>query len=162
MRMSTTADLRPTPTRFRYRTAIIAASVVLIPALIGAARRNSGEPVQQTGAAESSSPVARGEYLANRVAMCVQCHSGRDANGNILESEKFKGASIPMRSPYPNKEWAVRAPALAGLPGFTDLQIVTLLTEGHAGERPAPRPPMPPFRMNKADAEAIAAYLRSR
>ena len=37
-----------------------------------------------------------------------------------------------------------------------------LLTEGHAGDRPAPMPPMPPFRMNKQDAEAIAAYLRSR
>jgi hypothetical protein len=30
------------------------------------------------------------------------------------------------------------------------------------GGRQAPRPPMPPFRMAKADAEAIVAYLRSR
>jgi hypothetical protein len=28
--------------------------------------------------------------------------------------------------------------------------------------RPSPRRPMPPFRMNKADAEAIVAFLRSR
>jgi hypothetical protein len=28
--------------------------------------------------------------------------------------------------------------------------------------RPSPRRPMPPFRMNRPDAEAIAAFLRSR
>ena len=160
MRMSTSASSRPV----RFRTAFFVLSVLLIPVLIGATRRTAlvSAPPQQAGAAESNSPVARGEYLANRVAMCVQCHSGRDAHGNLLESEKFKGAAIPVRSPYPNKEWAFRAPALAGLPGFTDAQVVTLLTEGHAGERPAPRPPMPPFRMSKQDAEAIVAYLRSR
>jgi len=37
-----------------------------------------------------------------------------------------------------------------------------LLTEGHAGDRPAPKPPMPPFRMNREDAQAILQYLRSK
>jgi mono/diheme cytochrome c family protein len=165
MRMSTTADSRPARLR---RITIIAASIVLIPALLVGARRQPAGPAPQAQEktqivpAESNSPVARGEYLANRVAMCVQCHSGRDGQGNILESEKFKGALIPVHSPYANKEWALRAPAIAGLPGFTDAQIVTLLTEGHAGDRQPPRPPMPPFRMSRADAEAIVAYLRTR
>lgn len=165
--MSTTADSRPRDLRLR-RITIVAAFVVLIPAILFGSRRQpaasapQAQEKMQVVQAETSSPVARGEYLANRVAMCVQCHSGRDSAGNILESEKFKGAPIPVHSPYPNKEWAFRAPAIAGLPGFTDAQIVTLLTEGHAGDRQAPRPPMPPFRMNRADAEAIVAYLRTR
>lgn len=106
--------------------------------------------------------VARGDYLVNNVALCVQCHSPRDQRGNIIPNERLTGGPLPVRGPSWDQEWAYRAPALAGLPGFTDEQIVMLLTEGHAGDRPAPRRPMPPFRMNRADAEAIASYLRSR
>src|SRR6476646_7538298 len=110
--MSTTADSRPTGIRRRRFIIIIASVVIVLPALLLGARRQP-----QNVSAETNSPVARGEYLANRVAMCVQCHSGRDAQGNILESEKFKGAPIPLHSPYPNREWAFRSPAIAGLPG---------------------------------------------
>jgi mono/diheme cytochrome c family protein len=108
----------------------------------------------------SASAVARGEYLANRVAMCVQCHSTRDDKGVILESKKFRGGVIPFKSPWLDSEWAYQAPSLAGLPGFTDGQIVALLTEGRATGRQPPRSPMPPFRMSPDDAAAIAAYLR--
>jgi mono/diheme cytochrome c family protein len=114
------------------------------------------------GATRVAGDVPRGEYLVNSVAMCVQCHSPRDQRGNLIPDKKLTGASIPVRGPSWDSEWAYKAPALAGLPGFTDEQIVTLLTEGHAGDRPAPQRPMPPFRMNKQDAEAIVAYLRSR
>ena len=118
--------------------------------------------VSSARSAQAPGDVARGEYLANNVAMCVQCHSPRDAHGAILTSEKFTGAPIPVRGPEWAGPWAYRAPAIAGLHGFTDDQIVMLLTEGHLGDRPAPQRPMPPFRMNKQDAEAIVAYLRTR
>ena len=130
----------------------VAALVILVFAFRGGAART----VQAQG------DVARGEYLANNVAMCVQCHSPRDAQGNILTREKFTGAPIPVRGPEWAGQWAFRAPAIAGLHGFTDDQIVMLLTEGHLGDRPAPSRPMPPFRMNKQDAEAIVSYLRTR
>src|SRR5690242_10253777 len=32
-----------------------------------------------------------GRYLAERVAMCVECHSGRDSDGNIIDSERYLG-----------------------------------------------------------------------
>ena len=128
------------------------------PARSGATPAPQPKVVPQGGAA---SVVARGEYLANRVAMCVQCHSMRDDKGVILESKKFRGGAIPFKSPWPDSEWAYQAPSLAGLPGFTDEQIVALLTEGRATGRQAPRSPMPPFRMSPDDAAAIAAYLRS-
>jgi mono/diheme cytochrome c family protein len=118
---------------------------------------------RQTPPARGAVPadVARGEYLVNSVAMCVQCHSPRDQRGRIIDNERLTGAPMPVRGPGWGPEWAYRAPALAGLPGFTDEQIVMLLTEGHAGDRPAPMRPMPPFRMNRPDAEAVTAYLRS-
>jgi mono/diheme cytochrome c family protein len=120
------------------------------------------KPATPATAGRVAGDVARGDYLVNNVAMCVQCHSPRDQRGNIIASQKLTGAPIPVRGPSWDSDWAYRAPALAGLPGFTDEQIVMLLTEGHAGDRPSPNRPMPPFRMNKQDAEAIAAYLRSR
>jgi mono/diheme cytochrome c family protein len=125
------------------------------------APQKPGTPAATT-ATKVTGDVARGDYLVNNVAMCVQCHSPRDQRGNIIANQKLTGASMPVRGPAWDSDWAYRTPALAGLPGFTDEQIVLLLTEGHAGDRPAPQRPMPPFRMNKQDAEAIAAYLRSR
>src|SRR5262245_48724362 len=61
--------------------------------------------------------VAHGRYLAEHVAMCIECHSGRDAQGNILEDELFFGGPIPFATPWPN-DWATRAPRNRGLPGY--------------------------------------------
>ena len=106
--------------------------------------------------------VARGEYIVNSVAMCVQCHSPRTPDGTIIQQQKLGGAPMPVRGPLWIDEWAFRAPTIAGLPGFTDDQIIMLLTEGRAGpDREPPTPPMPPFRMAKDDARAVVAYLRS-
>lgn len=106
--------------------------------------------------------AARGEYLATRVAMCVQCHSPRDEKGEIIEALRFTGAPIPFKAPYAHSEWAPAAPSIRSLPGFTDEQMVMLLTEGRAGDRTAPRRPMPPFRMSPDDARAIIAFLRAQ
>jgi mono/diheme cytochrome c family protein len=142
----------------------------LLVAFAGTARMASQSQSRTASPPQTQAPpapqgnaalVAQGEYLANRVAMCVQCHSPRDEHGNVLMSERFHGAALPVTSPYANRPFALRAPNIAGLPGFTDDQIITLLTEGHAGDRNPPQPPMPPFRMSRADAQAIVAYLRT-
>lgn len=136
----------------------VAASFVVLLAAAGSARTSSqaAQPAPNTAAL-----VAQGEYLANRVAMCVQCHSPRDIEGNVILTQRFHGGAIPVLSPYPNRQFASQAPNIAGLPGFTDDQIITLLTEGRATDRTPPRPPMPPFRMSRQDAQAIVAYLRT-
>jgi mono/diheme cytochrome c family protein len=118
------------------------------------------EPADPAG--DAPALVARGEYIANKASMCVQCHSGRDTHGEIIESEKFRGGAIPFKSPYGGTQWADRAPNISGLPGFTDDQIIALLTTGQATDRDPPRRPMPPFRMTPEDARAVVAYLRSR
>jgi mono/diheme cytochrome c family protein len=105
--------------------------------------------------------VARGSYLVHHVAMCVQCHTPRDANGELDRTRLLKGAPIPVRSPVPAQQWAVSAPAIAGLPGFSDEDEITLLTTGRRPGNPVPKPPMPLFRLTREDAEAVVAYLRS-
>ena len=105
--------------------------------------------------------VSRGRYIAQHVAMCVQCHSPRDPAGNLVTARLFHGAPIPVRSPFAAQDWALRAPHIAGLPGYTQEQAVRLLTEGVTASGGTPRPPMPPFRMQREDAEAVAAFLKS-
>ena len=130
-----------------------AVAAVLLVAVAGFSVRAAGD--------DDSARVARGEYLVNDVAMCVQCHTPRDERGELLRSKLLQGAPIPVTSPYPNDGWAYVAPRLAGLSPWTEEQIVTLLTTGARPDGQRPRPPMPPFRMTREDAEAVVAYLES-
>lgn len=112
--------------------------------------------------ATSTSPVVeRGGYLANHVAMCVQCHSPRDRSGELEGERLFTGGAIPVESPFRAPRWAFHAPNLRHVPGYTEEQFVTLLTTGIRPSGDEPRSPMPPYRMNEDDAAAIYAYLRS-
>ena len=111
------------------------------------------------GQAQRGGDVKRGEYLVNHVAMCVECHSPRTPDGALDPRRLLQGAPMPVRSPFPGQQWAFRAPRLAGLPSFTDEEIIGILTQAPGARRPMP--PMPPFRMSTEDAAAVAAYLRS-
>jgi hypothetical protein len=103
----------------------------------------------------------RGEYLVESVAMCGECHTPRDSQGQIDNSRWLQGAPMwftPVAS-YP--DWAYRAPALAGLPGFTDDDMTMILEKGLQPTGRPIRPPMHVFHMSHEDAMAIVAYLRS-
>jgi hypothetical protein len=100
-------------------------------------------------------------YIVESVAMCIERHSGRDGEGNILESERFLGGPIPFAPPWPNT-WAMRAPRNRGLPGYTDALALRLLRQGAIGRRGEQlRPPMPRFHMSVQDAADVIAYMRS-
>jgi mono/diheme cytochrome c family protein len=128
----------------------------LSPASGEAAPQDSPPPMPIT-----DTQIARGRYLVERVVMCAECHSSRDAHGHILADKRFKGGPIPFSPPWPNN-WANRAPRIAGLPGYTDELIVRLLTQGAIDRRGHQlRLPMPRFHMEESDALAVAAYLRT-
>ena len=61
----------------------------------------------------------------------------------------------------PIKNWADRAPAIAGLPGITQQEAERILEQGTGQEGEALRPPMHIYHMTRADAKAIIAYLNS-
>jgi mono/diheme cytochrome c family protein len=101
-----------------------------------------------------------GRYIAEHVAMCVECHSGRDSAGNIVDSERYDGSPLPFIPP--SADWATRAPRNRGLPGYTDAMAMRLLTQGAIGRDGRQlRPPMPRFRMTPQDAADVIAWLRS-
>jgi mono/diheme cytochrome c family protein len=106
--------------------------------------------------------IEHGQYLVMHVAMCVQCHTPRTGRGELDQSQLLQGAPMPIESPFPTQTWAFEAPKIAGLPGgWTVEGMIQLLQTGKSPGGQSPRPPMPPFRMHRDDAEAIALYLRS-
>ena len=118
-------------------------------------------PLQAQKAALPRGNVEHGRYIVEHVAMCVECHSGRDDHGNIVTSERFLGAPIPFAPKWPN-DWAMRAPRNKGLPGYSDDLALRLLTQGAIGRNGEQlRPPMPRFRMTVQDAADVIAYMRS-
>ncbi len=107
--------------------------------------------------------IEHGRYLVDRVGQCPECHTPRDADGNLVVTQYLQGAPVPVKAPpYPNMRWAFQAPAIAGLVGYPDPDEMKLLTEGIVARTgQPPTPPMPRFRMTREDAEAVIAYLRS-
>lgn len=117
-------------------------------------------PVRAT-VGELSGDIEHGRYLAENVAMCVECHSARDARGNIVATRRYLGAPIPFQPAWP-ADWAPRAPRNRGLPGYDDTQAFRLLTEGSIDrEGRQLRAPMPRYFMSRQDAADVIAYLRS-
>ena len=109
-----------------------------------------------------SGDVARGRYLVERVAMCGECHSTRNDAGDIIPETRLKGGAMPARVPWP-ADWPLQVPRIAGLPGYSDLEALRVLTEGaikRNGIRA--RAPMPRFRMSVADAGDVIAFLRTQ
>jgi mono/diheme cytochrome c family protein len=109
----------------------------------------------------AAAKIARGEYLVNNVANCIQCHTPRTADGEIDRQRLLQGAPIPMASPWTSQHWAVRAPHIAGLPGFSDEDVISLLTKGARLNGRRPQPPMPQYHLSLDDAQSILTYLRT-
>lgn len=112
-------------------------------------------------AAVAPSPVERGAYIVEHLSRCVQCHTPRDENGNLIMTRMLSGAPIPVRSPFPGQPWAFSAPNIRGLVGYTNEEGIRLLMEGVTRNGTPPRLPMQQFGMNREDAQAVVAYLKS-
>jgi mono/diheme cytochrome c family protein len=105
--------------------------------------------------------VERGRYLVEDVAMCGECHSPRDSQGQPDHSRWLQGAPMWFTPTVMQPDWAFRAPALAGLPSFTDADMAMVLEKGLQPNGRAIRPPMHVFHMSHEDAMAIVAYLKT-
>jgi mono/diheme cytochrome c family protein len=104
--------------------------------------------------------LERGKYLVTGVGMCGDCHTPHDQQGQLVEAEWLKGAPLPFKPTVP-MPWAEVAPPIAGLPTMTEAQAVHYLMTSEKPDKTRTRPPMPPYRLSRPDAEAVAAYLKS-
>lgn len=103
----------------------------------------------------------RGAYIVNNLGGCGDCHTPHGPNGPI-PGKALMGADLPFAPIHPIPGWNGKAPRIAGLPqDMTRADVVRLLTIGKLPNGTTPRPPMPAYRMTRADAEAVTAYLAS-
>lgn len=124
-------------------------------------QRPGPEQERRSTAEEAQSPVAQGKYLVHQVAHCVQCHTPRDASGNLIESRLLTGAPIPVDGPEYAEPWAAASASIAGLGNYEQAYVFYLLTHGHKPDGTAPQAPMPHFQLTERDARAVIAYLNS-
>jgi len=105
--------------------------------------------------------IDRGKYLVENVGMCVDCHTPHLPTGELDKNNWLMGTDLGFQPIHPMPMWAKRAPDIAGLPRWSDEAAVKLMMTGLRPSGSPLRPPMPPYKMNKGDAEAVVAYLRS-
>jgi len=111
--------------------------------------------------ADKSALVAHGEYLVKNVAGCADCHTPMNEKGEFIQDKWLQGTKLFFAPIVPMPVWADTSKDIAGLPGWNHAAAVKLLMTGLGPSGQPPRPPMPQYHMNKADAEAVVAYLES-
>ncbi len=124
-------------------------------------------PLEEVKVPSSSDYVVKGNYLANHVMVCMDCHSTRDwsrfsgppvagtlgKGGEIFDQKMgFPGSfASPNITPYRMKDWS-------------DAEIFRAVTSGVTKEGKALFPIMPyPYygALDKEDILAVIAYLRT-
>ncbi len=143
---------------FSVSTAI---ALALISDGVTPAFAQNNKPQRQSKPASAAADVARGRYLVEDVAVCGQCHTPRDSNGNLDRRRWLQGGSVPYLPARPDMDWPINAPRIGGTPPANDADMIKLLTTGIWIDGKRLRLPMPQFRMDRGDAEAVVAYLKS-
>lgn len=134
---------------------------LLFPVLILAAFAASVGLTKPKTSSTDTIEIERGRYLVEEVAKCPECHTPRNARGELDHGAWLQGAPIWIMPVRPIPNWADRAPALAGFPSFTEEQGERVLEKGIGPQGETLRPPMHIYHMNHTDAKAIITYLKS-
>jgi mono/diheme cytochrome c family protein len=113
------------------------------------------------GSAPSRAQIARGEYLVKGIGQCGDCHTPFTMTGGFVMEKWLQGKKLEFGPLVPIPFWADSAPNIAGLTGWDSEKAVQFFMTGLAPNGQPARPPMPAYQMNRADAEAVVAYLKS-
>jgi mono/diheme cytochrome c family protein len=113
--------------------------------------------------------VARGQYITEHVAVCVECHTPRTETGALDETKWFAGnPAFADLDPQNEEEGLVPTPNLTphetGLAEWTDDEIKEAFLNGVDRDGNALFPIMPYYvfhNMTEEDADAVVAYLRT-
>jgi mono/diheme cytochrome c family protein len=131
-------------------------SLVLVLVLWSGCQSSPADPAR-----ESAENLEYGRYLVEAVAMCIDCHSPRTETGEFDRARWLQGSALEFAPVHPIPGWASFAPGIAGLPDWSEEEIIHLLQTGTRTDNSRPGPPMPPYAMNREDAAAVVAYLQS-
>ena len=111
--------------------------------------------------------IKRGEYLANHVAGCIDCHSERDWSKYgaplIAGTEGKGGGKFGKEEGFPGNIYAKNITP-DGIGQWTDGELIRAITQGVTKDNQAlfPLMPYPGFNhMTREDLYSIVAYIRS-
>ena len=106
--------------------------------------------------------IARGKYLVGPAGKCGDCHTPMDKKGQPVKEQALQGAPLMFKPTVPVPGWVNTSLPIAGLPTMaSDEDAISFFTTGKHLDGKVAAPPMPQYRFNKKDAEAIVAYLKS-
>lgn len=111
--------------------------------------------------------IARGEYLANHVTVCIDCHSSRDwskFSGPLVEGTQGKGGELfDQKFGFPGS-YTSKNITPANLSDWTDGELFRVITTGVTKDGRAMFPVMPYTyygQMDEEDIKSIIAYIRT-
>jgi len=145
---------------------IFALTVILLLSYVKVALPSIGEAPEMR-IERTPQRIERGEYLANHVAVCMDCHSQRDWS-------KFSGPPIPgtlgmggelfnQKFGFPGSYHAANITP-AGIGDYTDGELFRAITTGVTNDGRALFPVMPYYyfgQMDTEDIKSIIAYIRT-
>ena len=117
------------------------------------------------GSFAADEKIERGKYLVEEVSKCQDCHTPRNADGSLDKSKWLKGATLDFAPMHDVPGWHKTSPDLTGpsrlferwqAKGLTEFLMTAKNPRGGKAD-----PPMPDYHLNKEDAEAVVAYLKS-
>ncbi len=155
----------------KFITLAAIASAIIAAAYFTACNNNKSEPQADNKEDSIKRVIARGEYLANHVAPCLDCHSKRDYT-------KFSGPVVPGTEGMGGEVFDQK---LMGIPGtvyarnitpdpetgigtWTDDEVLRAITQGISKNGDTLFPIMPYVNFNhmaKEDLMSIIAYIRT-
>jgi len=112
-------------------------------------------------AADKAATLARGKYLVEQIGMCGDCHTPHNEKGEPVKEHWLQGTDLFFKPTVPMPVWADKSVNIAGLPGWDKSGAIKFFMTGLAYNGLPARPPMPQYRYNREDAEAVVAYLQS-
>jgi mono/diheme cytochrome c family protein len=122
---------------------------------------SAGAGQQAKSHASSAAKIARGKYLVEDIGKCADCHSPRNEKGEFIKEQWLKGTVLDFKPTVAMPVWADKSVDIAGLPGWEGDAAIKFFMTGIGYNGLPPRPPMPQYRYNQQDAEAVVAYLKS-
>jgi hypothetical protein len=135
-----------------WMAAAMAAAICL-----GVVSRGSAAP----DSSKAQAQIKRGEYLVKGIGMCGDCHTPFTLTGGFVMDKWLQGKRLEFGPLIPIPIWSPISPNIAGLEGWDTEKAVQFFMTGLAANGQPARPPMPQYKMNRADAEAVVAYLQS-
>ncbi|KXK36557.1 MAG: cytochrome c [Saprospiraceae bacterium] len=149
-----------------YLFIIILIGLTLVLIYVKTMLPSVGEPSDMK-VAMTPENIARGQYLANHVSVCIDCHSTRDwtkfAGPPMMGTEGKGGEVFDQSLGFPGKYVANNITPYH-LKDWTDGEILRAITTGVSKDGRALFPLMPYHnfgQMDRKDLESIIAYIRT-